>query len=754
MSSTPKWYCRNKNQSVNTFSEISKLGVELRRITKHVIMDVKMDIFIERGFILEESERIIKRYWDFKKNCNRMEFVSLSKKMKRSPYNSLLLNKFHKLVKLNDRRFNQFTLTLKKTLCYLFRKSYHSDDWFNWALQLTKLYNECCNLNVEDEKSDGCCKPNANVCSNNYPSLLLTLKAIDFSHVLQFISQTRIEQSILDLMLGLLNINKQEESKRNSWLENCESNCSSLEILRILTLNIGTDEIHQCFQNDSYAFNRPLRNNSDGFQTDVEKDNNQCRKHTNMFLERERMLIEQLLSKANEICPSILQDFNSNHDTLIAHGLRIIWSSVGVILDHILLWWMDTPITCYSVIHIDSIRLWMQMQKIEDIPEPVHSTLRGVSEILTNFVCNNIWDQLFRFTFISNNSINVLVTKISDAYHGCPKNNLGTATGTIWIVVFFNLVNLSNNFFPTINMGNSSLVPVSEQIPILHRIDHSVHSMRIWVTEQTKLLCCEWKMSLFFKILEQDVQICLKLFDKFKLPNLSSNLNDILMLVCIALRTKLICEVKVNIEKLKNTTEECVNILSSVCRILSLATFTLCFPPVTHWQQNTYNAEVKSTYVDYVLDQIFLPIIQATTELAVLKLILRIICESWLDFIYNKRIKFNIAGALRLLSDFDYVREWILNCNFINQDQLDKLSNHEVLRMCKGVGKILLRKPEDIISITKSPAYDHKLNDEALQETQLPSEMFISNQKNWLQLRAGESSFLYFKMCCNDNTNV
>jgi len=77
--------------------------------------------------------------------------------------------------------------------------------------------------------------------------------------------------------------------------------------------------------------------------------------------------------------------------------------------------------------------------------------------------------------------------------------------------------------------------------------------MRLWVTEQAKLLCCEWKMDRFFQILEHDVKLCLNVFITFQLPKLTADLSDILMLVCVALRTKLIAEVNANIDKLKVT---------------------------------------------------------------------------------------------------------------------------------------------------------------------------------------------------------
>lgn len=47
MSSTPKWYCRNKSQPMQTFVELFKLGQDLRRITKRLVIDVKVDIYSE-----------------------------------------------------------------------------------------------------------------------------------------------------------------------------------------------------------------------------------------------------------------------------------------------------------------------------------------------------------------------------------------------------------------------------------------------------------------------------------------------------------------------------------------------------------------------------------------------------------------------------------------------------------------------------------------------------------------------------------
>lgn len=61
---------------------------------------------------------------------------------------------------------------------------------------------------------------------------------------------------------------------------------------------------------------------------------------------------------------------------------------------------------------------------------------------------------------------------------------------------------------------------------------------------------------------------------------------------------------------------------------------------------------------------------------------------------------FSREGALNLLRDFEGVAEWIVACNYVRPEHVAILSKHEVLRTCEGVGKILLRKPFEIISMT------------------------------------------------------
>lgn len=54
---------------------------------------------------------------------------------------------------------------------------------------------------------------------------------------------------------------------------------------------------------------------------------------------------------------------------------------------------------------------------------------------------------------------------------------------------------------------------------------------------------------------------------------------------------------------------------------------------------------------------------------------------------------------MNLLKDFDDVSQWISSFHVIQKEHVEILARHEVLRMCEWVGKTLLRKPDEVISM-------------------------------------------------------
>lgn len=61
-----------------------------------------------------------------------------------------------------------------------------------------------------------------------------------------------------------------------------------------------------------------------------------------------------------------------------------------------------------------------------------------------------------------------------------------------------------------------SQLPLSEQIVVLHRLDHSVHTMRLWAMQESRLIARTWDLEVFFLIVKADIANCLDLLTNLK----------------------------------------------------------------------------------------------------------------------------------------------------------------------------------------------------------------------------------------------
>lgn len=83
-------------------------------------------------------------------------------------------------------------------------------------------------------------------------------------------------------------------------------------------------------------------------------------------------------------------------------------------------------------------------------------------------------------------------------------------------------------------------------------LDHSIHTMRLWAAYKAKELCTDWNMKMFFKVVYNDVNHCLEQLNELRVPELvPADPFEVLVQVCVALRAKLVSEIKVNVNKLK-----------------------------------------------------------------------------------------------------------------------------------------------------------------------------------------------------------
>lgn len=110
-------------------------------------------------------------------------------------------------------------------------------------------------------------------------------------------------------MFGLFNMNDQE-----AWRDTNESNCSSLEILRILTLNLTSDGDFQQFYteqtNRDYSA-LTLTPEPGSSSTKGSSAIHMRSKHIEYFLHNERSFVKQFIEKAYDISPTIFGKFTT-----------------------------------------------------------------------------------------------------------------------------------------------------------------------------------------------------------------------------------------------------------------------------------------------------------------------------------------------------------------------------------------------------------------------------------------------------------
>lgn len=76
--------------------------------------------------------------------------------------------------------------------------------------------------------------------------------------------------------------------------------------------------------------------------------------------------------------------------------------------------------------------------------------------------------------------------------------------------------------------------------------------MRLWSVAQATALCTDWNMSTFFRVAHTDINHCLDQLAALRVPDLvAGEASEVLVQVSVALRAKLVSEIKVNVGKLK-----------------------------------------------------------------------------------------------------------------------------------------------------------------------------------------------------------
>lgn len=640
-------------------------------------------------------------------------------------------------------KMRHFLMTLKRKLNVLARFTRNlineivdckSDELLRIIFRLVNIYNDM--LDMDIDVSD----VSTNVFCNDCPYMLEPMKKISVTRILQILAKNRAEESCHELIDCLLtNYEPQEKTDPSSTISGDAdvSDNSSIEIYRALTRHL-TPPIE-----NSSSKTEPEVSNIESIQTLVNIQN----KH-----------VLRLLNVVQEISPRLLGTDalkTTNGETRLRRSAikkvknyyqEVAWGALSSILDHVVLWWSPEALATRHCHGAQQLKDWLsQFVQKNHVPQTVRPALQNLCDALRCHATIIEWDQLFRLAYTS-----------AFKCQSKASSTDGSDTGQMFGELFQLLVRLSNEC----EAGGEWVIgaplmelPLSEQIVVLHRLDHSVHTARLWIVQEAKIIAHTWELDVFFLLVKGDIVNCLEELSYLKLADhvnaLSTDSVSVQVYVCAKMRAKIVSEVNVNVDLLQKCSTECTDILAKICRVVSLANLHMCFPRSSYWRKGGDVAPAAaSLYVQPYFEKVLLPVLEVIEDPDTSNMILKIMCEAWLDYIYLHRIKFSEYGALQLLTDFAYVSKWVTNCPIISQNVRDHLLKNEVLRRCEGVGRLLLRHPGEAISMRKRLA--RRTNERGSPESpgleRMPAEMYVPNQEQWLELRVSKR----YNFCCTE----
>ncbi|XP_041981513.1 uncharacterized protein LOC121734935 [Aricia agestis] len=632
-----------------------------------------------------------------------------------------------------------------------------------------------------------------NTCSNTYPSTISETRPITMTKIVQVLSKSRTETNCRRLIACLVTMYRPDDDTDTA-------SADSLEIYQTLTKHITppTSSIPRRTEDQDIVKNRKCKMKQAQSLIDIKN----CQKileesrqnsdsevpytsllsaggildnilnseeNVNEILQSEEIFIEILLDTVANMTPALLgpkgvkklksgqvHASRKSAQKVTEYYQNLLWGDVGSCLEHIVLWWSSYPLAMRSPQACQNLRQWLFTTfNDKNTPDLVLSSLRILADALGCHVTSTSWDKLFGATLTTN--LNVCSLK---QYPDLSINVTHvTQSGANFAVMLQDLVTLNNHCEVTwdyILGAPLEDLPIVEQIPILHRLDHSIHTYRLWTLAESRRLVSNWCMDDFFRVTQNDMTVCAEQIANLRFADHTATIEAGKIgeheNVCAKMREKLVSEVKTNIEKLKGATDEITAVVSSVCATTSLAHLTMVFPSNADWRKVTRPPSVvHSAYVRDFLEKMLYPVIKATEDITTLNMILRITCESWLHHIYVAKVKFTKDAAVQLLADFNEVRVWINECKSLTPAAKKQMLQNEVLRRCEGVGRLLLHAPGDLISMQESTMQSAKIrkDDSDTPEQLMPAEMYVPNQKQWLTLRAGKlKGAVAFTLCC------
>ncbi|XP_058810308.1 uncharacterized protein LOC131675367 isoform X1 [Phymastichus coffea] len=615
-------------------------------------------------------------------------------------------------------------------------------EFLRMIFRLVNVYNDLLSLDYEVSHAS------VNIFYNDCPNMLEPLKKISVARILQILAKNRAEEychELIDCLLANYRSSCDMDDSRLDTTNDLQiSENSSIEIYRTLTKHLNPPAKATVTSQKEFS-------NVESMLALVNAQNHQ---------------VVQLLNVVKIISPQLLTPDATkieNDETVFRKTAikrvtefyqEVAWDSVSSILDHVILWWSSEALAARHSQGSHHLKDWLhQFIQRNGVPSTVRPALQTLYDALGCHVSITAWDRLFRLAYIASFDCQSRASsEVTEDSRG--RSRKSTDTGRQFAEVFELLTTLSNECESSGEWAVGAALgelPLSEQIIVLHRMDHSVHTMRLWATQEARAIAHSWELQVFFLIVKADVVRCLDILSRLKLADHDGDPGggaaSVQVHVCGKMRAKIASEVKANVQLLQEAPAWCLGILAQIGRVVSLASLHMCFPEPSYWRSSSpLSGRGPSAYVDTYFERVLLPVLRVADEPETPNMVLRIMCEAWLDYIYLHRVKFSERGALQLLADFGRVLTWVADCPAASDALRRQLLRNEVLRRCEGVGRLLLRRPGEAVSMssTSSRRADDDDSAQSLGPERMPAEMYVPNQEQWLELRASRRR----NFCC------
>jgi len=414
----------------------------------------------------------------------------------------------------------------------------------------------------------------------------------------------------------------------------------------------------------------------------------------------------------------------------------------------------------------DILKDYVGAQMGESYPSLVLPAVHIIVETLNLHVIASSWDlQMVRCLAVSSRS------KTSHVVLG--DQSQSSLAGKHFNQTINCLVHLNNRCIPDVlrdivdhGTHDPEEFPFLEEIHVLSRLQASLFAIRNWVESKSAATIQSWKVADFFLINHGDLLRLLPPFDLLQISphNNVAQTNTTSIKLFTHVQSSVAKQVQSCQAKIKGLPGEQNDAMCRVCRTFCLATLQNIFPAKKNWNKSgsaptTHNKYVQE-YVDRILAPVFLALdkFPTPTQQSVGRLAIKTVCDSWLEHIYQKKIKFSENGARQLFADFSFLRQWVSSSSHLSDDSKRYLLLLDSIRQCEGVAQLL--QNTRIQEVAVRPAKQNKVAPEAetCEEEEspvqhilenIPPELYVPDHQKWKALRiGGGGSKMGLPFCC------